>query len=93
MKYRIKNAALIQDVELVVPLSGLIDAAGELEKLAKEEGKLLAELERVQGKLNNPQFTGKAPEAVVAKEREKAAELEARLAKTRESMARMRALG
>ncbi len=85
--------ALVQDVELVVPLSGLIDAVGELEKLTREEGKLLKELERVQGKLNNPQFTGKAPEAVVSKEREKAADLEARLAKTRESMARMRALG
>ena len=65
----------------------------ELEKLGKEEAKLLADLERVQNKLNNAAFTAKAPEAVVAKEREKAADLEARLAKTRESMARMRALG
>ena len=31
--------ALVQDVELVVPLKGLIDVAGELEKLAREQAK------------------------------------------------------
>ncbi|MDO5673734.1 MAG: valine--tRNA ligase [bacterium] len=84
--------ALVQDVELVVPLKGLIDVAAELDKLTRERGKLEQELARIQAKLGNEQFTGKAPAAVVAKEREKAQELEARLAKNQESIQRMQAL-
>jgi len=85
--------ALVQDVELVVPLMGLIDVAGELEKLAREQGKLEKELERIVGKLGNEKFMSNAPESVVAKEREKEAEIRARLAKTIESTERMRKLG
>ena len=85
--------ALVQEVELVVPLKGLIDVAGELEKLAREQAKLEKELERIDGKLNNEKFMSNAPEAVVAKEREKEAEIRARLAKTIESTERMRKLG
>jgi valyl-tRNA synthetase len=81
--------ALIQEVELVVPLKGLIDVAGELEKLAKEQGKLEKELERIVAKLANDKFMSNAPEAVVAKERDKEAEIRARLAKTIESTERL----
>jgi valyl-tRNA synthetase len=85
--------ALVQEVELVVPLKGLIDVAGELGKLAREQAKLEKELERIVGKLGNEQFMRNAPEAVVAKERDKEAEIRARLAKTIESTERMRKLG
>ena len=84
--------ALVQGVELVVPLQGLIDVVAELEKLSRERGKLEQELARITAKLANEQFTGKAPGAVVAKEREKAQELEARLVKNQESITRMQAL-
>ena len=81
---------LVQDVELIVPLKGLIDTEAELEKLLKEQAKLEQELGRIQAKLGNEQFTSKAPPQVVAKEREKEDELKARLAKTLESQIRMR---
>ena len=84
--------ALVQDVELVVPLQGLIDVAGELEKLARDKGKLEKELERIVGKLGNEKFMSNAPADVVAKERDKEAELRARLAKNLESTERMRKL-
>ncbi len=84
--------ALVQDVELVVPLKGLIDVAGELEKLARDKGKLEKELERIVGKLGNEKFMSNAPADVVAKERDKEAELRARLAKNLESTERMRKL-
>jgi valyl-tRNA synthetase len=51
----------VQEVELVVPLKGLIDVAGELEKLAREQAKLEKELERIVGKLNNEKFMSNAP--------------------------------
>jgi valyl-tRNA synthetase len=84
---------LVQDVELVVPLKGLIDVAGELEKLARDKGKLEKELERIVGKLSNEKFMRNAPADVVAKERDKEAELRARLAKNLESTERMQKLG
>lgn len=84
--------ALVQDVELVVPLKGLIDVAGELEKLAKEQAKLDKELARIVAKLGNEQFMANAPAAVVAKERDKEAEVRARLAKTAESIERLNKL-
>jgi len=84
--------ALVQDVELVVPLKGLIDVAGELEKLTKEKARLEKELERIAGKLSNDKFMSNAPEAVVQKERDKAAEFRAHLEKTIESTERLRKL-
>jgi len=83
---------LVQDVEVVVPLRGLIDAEGELAKLAKERQKLEQDLQRVQGKLGNETFLGKAPAEVVAKERQKLEELQVRLAKNRESTGRLQKL-
>jgi valyl-tRNA synthetase len=80
------------DVELFVPLSGLIDAQAELEKLARERKKLDKELARVSGKLKNEKFLANAPEAVVEKERAKEAEFKAKIAKNDESVARLKKL-
>ena len=84
--------ALVQDVELVVPLSGLIDVEAELEKLGRERQKLEKDLARVRGKLGNEKFLNNAPEQVVEKERNKEAELQARLAKSEESVLRLKKL-
>ncbi|WP_457573324.1 valine--tRNA ligase [Desulfolithobacter sp.] len=84
--------ALVQDVELFVPLKGLIDVEAELEKLARERTKLDKELKRVEGKLGNEKFLANAPEAVVEKEREKQAEIQARLEKNQANRARLEKL-
>ena len=70
--------------ELFVPLADLID-------VDRERGRLAEELERVRGllrgteqRLGNEQFTGKAPAAVVEKEREKAARKQAKKDRKRE---------
>ena len=84
--------ALVGDVELVVPLTGLIDVEAELEKLARERSKIEKELKRVRGKLGNEKFLANAPAAVVDKERAKEEELAARLAKNEESVARLNKL-
>ncbi|PIE58933.1 MAG: valine--tRNA ligase [Desulfobulbus propionicus] len=84
--------AMVQDIELVVPLSGLIDVEAELEKLSREQAKLEKELQRVRGKLANEKFLTNAPAAVVAKEKEKLAEYEAYLKKNAESVTRLHKL-
>ncbi len=62
---------------LMVPLADLIDPAEELEKLGKQLARLEAERQRLSGKLQNRNFIDKAPAQVVAKERDKLAEVEA----------------
>ena len=62
---------LVGDVEVFVPLKGLIDVKAELAKLEREHKKIDKELMRVVGKLRNPKFLENAPDAVVEKEKGK----------------------
>jgi valyl-tRNA synthetase len=68
---------LYGNVEVLVPLAGLIDVSAEQARLEKEIGKLEAGLKAVSGKLNNEKFVSNAPDTVVAKERQKQQELQA----------------
>lgn len=63
--------ALAGELEILVPMAGLIDKDAEISRLNKEIGKLESDLVRLQGKLGNAAFIDKAPAAVVAKEQEK----------------------
>ncbi len=83
---------LFQDIEIVVPLRGLIDAEAELAKLDRDLVKLEKELRRVEGKLGNEKFLSNAPETIVAGERIKRDGIRVRIDKNRESAARLRKL-
>ena len=63
--------ALVGELEILVPMAGLIDKDAELLRLTKEIDKLEKDLYRIKGKLGNAAFVDKAPAAVVAKEQEK----------------------
>lgn len=65
--------SLVGQMEMLVPMAGLIDTAAETARLSKEIDKLQKDLARIDGKLNNPKFMDKAPADVVNKEREKQA--------------------
>ena len=72
---------IFNDIEIYVPLKGLVDVDSELEKLGRERAKVESEPEAGQAKLGNDKFLANAPEQVVAKEQGKKDELEARLAR------------
>ncbi|MUJ24831.1 valine--tRNA ligase [Aliivibrio fischeri] len=63
--------SLVGKSELMIPMAGLIDKDAELARLAGEVKKTQGEIKRIEGKLSNEGFVAKAPEAVIAKEREK----------------------
>ncbi|MBE4592767.1 valine--tRNA ligase [Vibrio navarrensis] len=63
--------ALVGKSELMIPMAGIIDKDAELARLDKEVAKTQGEIKRIEGKLGNEGFVAKAPEAVIAKEREK----------------------
>lgn len=75
------------DAQLYMPMGDLIDFATERARLEKEKAKVEDDIEFVMKKLNNPKFVDKAPEKVVAVEREKAEKLREHLAKLEESIA------
>ncbi len=68
--------ALVGDLQVLVPMAGLIDKDAELARLDKEIARLDGEVKRVGGKLSNAGFVDKAPPEVIDKERAKLAEAE-----------------
>ena len=57
--------------EILMPLKGLIKLEDELARLEGEQAKLEKEVARIDGKLSNEKFVSRAPEHVVAEERNK----------------------
>jgi valyl-tRNA synthetase len=66
----------LPEVEVFLPLEGLIDVERETVRLQKELESLNKDLAIVEKKLSNAQFVDKAPPAVVEKEQGKRAELQ-----------------
>ncbi len=64
-------------VTVYIPLADMIDFEKEKARLSKELEKTEGEIKRLSGKLSNEGFLAKAPEAVVAAEKEKLAKYEA----------------
>ena len=62
---------LIGDMELLIPMAGLIDVAKEVARIDKLLEKAAGEFKRIEGKLSNQGFVAKAPAAVIEKERAK----------------------
>jgi valyl-tRNA synthetase len=82
--------ALVGEMKLLIPMAGLIDKDVEIARLSKEIEKKQQDVARIEGKLSNPSFVERAPEAVVAKEREKIAEILAALKNFEEQLARIK---
>ena len=80
-------SAVIDGVEIFIPLDDLVDFNAEFERLTKEKKRLEGEVKRVVGKLSNEGFLAKAPEKVINEEREKQAKYEEMLAKVSDRLA------
>lgn len=81
-------SVVIDGVELFIPLDELVDFEKEKERLNKERDKALAEIKRVEGKLNNPGFVNKAPAKLVEEEKAKKEKFEEILKTIEERLAK-----
>ena len=84
--------ALVGTLALLVPMAGLIDAQAEIERLGKLIAKAGKELAGVRSRLAQAGFAERAPAAVVAAERARAADLEHTVSGLRAQLERVRRL-
>jgi len=84
--------ALLGEMKLLIPLSGLIDKETELARLSKELDRKVTELGLCEKKLANSGFIDKAPSAVVEKEQARAAELRIAINSLEEQQQRIQSL-
>ncbi|MEE1962459.1 valine--tRNA ligase [Allomuricauda taeanensis] len=93
-KFEVANASLdgaltfrVKSNEYFIPISGAIDVEAEIAKIKEELNYTKGFLKSVQGKLSNERFVNNAPEQVVAIERKKAADAEAKIETLEKSLA------
>ena len=87
------TAGMVCDVthmaKVYLPLAELVDIEKEKARLTKDLGKKQGELKGLEGKLSNPGFLAKAPENVVAAERERMEKLKELIKKIEEQLSAM----
>jgi valyl-tRNA synthetase len=84
--------AMVGEMEILIPMAGLIDKDAELARLNKAAEKIEKDAQRTKGKLNNENFVSKAPEAVIEKERAKLSDMEMQLSKINAQKAEIEAI-
>ncbi len=84
-------AIVFDDTAAGLPLKGIIDLDAERKRLAKEIDKARSEIAKIDGKLANPKFVEKAPEAVVEENRERRQDFEGQVSKFEAALKRLEA--
>lgn len=88
-KPRVSASAIVQGIELYVPLEGLIDLNLEQDRLQKEILRVEGILVGLNKKLSNPDFLNRAPADIIEKERKKKSDFETNLMKLRENLTKL----
>jgi valyl-tRNA synthetase len=88
----ISAVALLGTLEILVPMAGLIDPTAELDRLAKRQRKAEIDSSKLEAKLANSQFAANAPADIVAKDKQRVAELRTEIAQLTAQTARVKKL-
>lgn len=84
--------ALVGEMRVLIPLAGLIDKDAELKRLSKEIEKIRKDYDKSLAKLQNPQFTDRAPAEVVQKEQQRVAEMQASISQLESQFTKIQAI-
>jgi len=83
--------AVVQDIDIILPLEDMIDIEEEIARLEKEREEIKSEIKRAEGKLANEGFVNQAPEDLVEAEREKLEEYNRQLSRISERIQELKA--
>ena len=84
--------ALVAHLRILIPMAGLIDKEAEIKRLTKEIEKLTKEVTKCRTKLDNPNFTKRAPADIVAQEQERVTQMTASLQQLETQARKIRAM-
>ena len=87
------HAIMKNGAEIFVPLEGVLDLDRERERLRTEIQRITGQLNGVEKKLANENFVSRAPEDVVAREREKAESMQGQVTKLQEKLTELEGPG
>ncbi|MBR1724437.1 MAG: class I tRNA ligase family protein, partial [Ruminococcus sp.] len=79
--------AVTDCARIFIPLSDIVDTEKERARLEKEKQKVQKDIDFLSGKLSNEGFLAKAPEQLIAAQRDKLAKAQEKMAKIEESLA------
>lgn len=82
-------SAVTSTATMYMPLEELIDKEKEIERLKKEEKKLVGELKRANGMLNNEKFMSKAPAKKIEEEKAKLEKYQKMMDQVKERLAQL----
>ena len=83
------TSAFVGELEIFIPLAGLINVQEEKARLNREITKLKIDSEKIEKKLNNPAFIDKAPPDVISKDRARFEEINMTLAKLQDQLTKI----
>ena len=83
---------LVSEMQILIPLAGLIDKDAETARLNREIEKINKQLQGVMGRLNNPSFADKAPANVVAQVQKQADEQQTALTQLQDQLEKIAAM-
>ena len=78
--------AVVDGMEIFIPLEGLIDINTESQRLEKQIDDMRGRLENVNSKLNNENFVSRAPKEVIDNEKDKRDRYRTKLEKLNENL-------
>ncbi len=83
-------AQVISDVEVLLPVEGLIDIEKETQRINKDLGKVTKDLDQTERKLSNSKFLDNAPEDIINKERQKLEEFSTQKKKLEDVLSKLK---
>ena len=83
-------AQVISDVEVLLPVEGLIDIEKETQRINKDLGKVAKDLDQTERKLSNSKFLDNAPEDIINKEKQKLEEFSTQKKKLEDVLSKLK---